>query len=83
MRTRIIGFGVAFALLLLGALARPAALEAQGPEGRWPLQPNSPGNRTLAPFMEGWYENEDGTYSISFEYLNLNQDTLVIPVGGG
>jgi hypothetical protein len=33
--------------------------------------------------MEGWYENEDGTYSISFGYLNLNQDTLVIPVGGG
>ena len=79
---------VAVALLLWGPLAGPAgptALEAQvtgpGPDGRWPLQPDSPGNRTLAPFMEGWYANEDGTYSISFGYLNLNEDTLYIPVG--
>ena len=81
MHVRIWVFGVAFALLLWGPLADPAALEAQGPNGRWPLQPNDPEDRTLAPFMEGWYENEDGTYSISFGYLNLNQDTLEIPVG--
>jgi hypothetical protein len=31
--------------------------------------------------MEGWYANEDGTYSISFGYLNLNQDTVEIPLG--
>ena len=81
---------VAFALLLWGPLAGPAGpavLEAQvtgpGPDGRWPLQPSSPGNRTLAPFMEGWYANEDGTYSISFGYLNANEDTLVIPLGDG
>ena len=75
----------AVALLLWGALAGPAALEAQvvgpGPDGRWPLQPNSPRNHTLAPFMEGWYENEDGTYTISFGYSNANLDTLYIPVG--
>ena len=77
--------GVAFALLLWGAVAGPAGLEAQvtgpGPDGRWPLQPNSPGNHILAPFMEGWYENEDGTYTISFGYSNANLDTLYIPVG--
>ena len=78
--------GVAFALLLWGAAAGPAALEAQvvrgpGPDGRWPLQPNSPGNHILAPFMEGWYANEDGTYTISFGYSNANLDTLYIPVG--
>ena len=79
---------VAFALLLWGPLAGPTgpvALEAQvtgpGPDGRWPLQPRSPGNRVLAPFMEGWYANEDGTFSISFGYLNANEDTLYIPVG--
>ena len=85
MQIRTTVGGVACALLLWGALAGPAALEAQvtgpGPDGRWPLQPNSPGNRTLAPFMEGWYENEDGTFSISFGYLNANQDTLRIPLG--
>ena len=85
MQIRMTVGGVAFALLLRGALAGPTALEAQvtgpGPDGRWPLQPNAPGNRTLAPFMERWYANEDGTFSISFGYLNLNDDTLYIPVG--
>ena len=31
--------------------------------------------------MEGWYANEDGTFSISFGYLNANDDTLKIPLG--
>jgi len=73
--------GVAFTLLLCGFVAGPAVLEAQGPDGRWPLQPSSPGNNTLAPFAEGWYENPDGTYSLSFGYVNTNLDTLYIPVG--
>ena len=82
---------VTVALLLCGVLggpvvlAGPAALEAQvsgpGPDGRWPLQPRSPGNRHLAPFMEGWYANEDGTFSISFGYLNANSDTMIVPLG--
>ena len=87
MQVRMMMGGVAVALLLWGPLAVPTVLEAQvtgpGPDGRWPLQPASPGNRTLAPFMEGWYENEDGTFSISFGYLNANEDTLVIPLGEG
>ncbi len=83
MQIRMTVGGVAFALLLSGVLAGPAALEAQGPgpDGRWPLQPRAPGNRYLAPFMEGWYENEDGTFSISFGYLNANEDTIQIPLG--
>ena len=85
MKMRMAVGGVAFALLLFGALASPAELEGQvtgpGPDGRWPLQPRSPGNRHLAPFMEGWYANEDGTFSISFGYLNANEDTLEIPLG--
>ena len=82
---------VTVALLLCGVLggpvvlAGPAVLEAQvsgpGPDGRWPLQPRSPGNRHLAPFMEGWYANEDGTFSISFGYLNANSDTMIVPLG--
>ena len=78
--------GVAVALLLSGAAAGPAVLDAQvvvpdASDGRWPLQPTSPGNNTLAPFFEGWYANEDGTYSLSFGYVNTNLDTLYIPVG--
>ncbi len=77
--------GVALTLALSGILAGPAVLEAQrtapGPDGRWPLQPLSADNHILAPFMEGWYENEDGTYTISFGYSNSNLDTLYIPIG--
>ena len=84
MRMPITVRGVSLALLW-GVLVGPDALEAQvtgpGPDGRWPLQPGAPGNRHLAPFMEGWYANEDGTFSISFGYLNANDDTLKIPLG--
>jgi hypothetical protein len=78
--------GVALALVLSGTVIGPAALEAQvvvpaASDGRWPLQPTAPGNNTLAPFGEGWYANEDGTFSLSFGYVNLNLDTLYIPVG--
>ena len=57
--------GMALSLLLSGTLAGPATLEAQvtvpdASDGRWPLQPTSPGNNTLAPFGEGWYANPDG-----------------------
>jgi len=31
--------------------------------------------------MEGWYANEDGTFSISFGYLNANSDTMIVPLG--
>ncbi len=78
--------GMALALLLSGTLAGPAILEAQvvvpdASDGRWPLQPTAPGNNTLAPFSEGWYANPDGTFSLSFGYVNTNLDTLYIPVG--
>jgi hypothetical protein len=35
----------------------------------------------VAPFLEGWFTNPDGTFSFSFGYLNLNGDTVDIPVG--
>lgn len=73
--------GAILGLVVTVVLAGSAPLEGQGPNGRWPLQPRGPGGRTLAPFMEGWYANDDGTYSISFGYLNLNEETLRIPVG--
>ena len=81
MRMRMTVGGVALVLLLWGPWAGPAQLEAQGPAGRWPVQPGSPGNRVVAPFMEGWYANEDGTFSISLGVLNANQETIRIPLG--
>lgn len=69
------------AVAALGLVVSAAALDAQGPDGRWPLQPRSGVNRVIAPFMEGWYPNPDGTYSISFGYLNLNEGVVEIPLG--
>ena len=73
--------GMALGLLLGGMLAVPAA--AQGPDGRWPLQPRSGVSRYIAPFLEGWYNNGDGTYTYSLGYSNLNEETVEIPLGEG
>ena len=84
MRFRSMVGGVAFALLLCSAVAGPAALGAQAAAGRLLLQPPPPsgGQQNVIPFFEGWYANEDGTYTISFGYLNLNRESVVeIPVG--
>lgn len=81
MKLRATVTGAALGLLLGVAGSAPADLQAQGPDGRWPLQPSTGHNRIIAPFMEGWYENEDGTFSISFGYFNLNDETVEIPLG--
>lgn len=81
MKARMTVGAVALGLALGAASFVPAPLAAQGPEGRWPLQPVSGVGRVVAPFLEGWYTNPDGTFSYSFGYLNLNGDTVEIPVG--
>lgn len=83
MRFRSTVVGVALALFLGGLLTGPDALEAQAPDGRrWSLQPRPPGGyQLIIPFMEGWYENEDGTYTISFGYRNQQREVVQIPVG--
>ena len=81
MKARMTAGGVALGLILAGASMVPAPLQAQGPEGRWPLQPVSEIGRVVAPFLEGWYANPDGTFSFSFGYLNLNGDTVEIALG--
>jgi hypothetical protein len=36
----------------------------------------------VSPFFEGWYENPDGSYSLSFGYFNRNREqALTLPVG--
>jgi len=81
MKVRLTVGGAALGFLLSSALAAPAPAAAQGPDGRWPLQPSSGVGRVVAPFLDGWYANEDGTYSYSFGYLNLNDEVVYLPVG--
>ena len=47
-----------------------------------PLAPHSGKGQTVTPAFEGWYRNQDGTYSLSFGYFNRNlEEALEIPIG--
>lgn len=47
-----------------------------------PLAPTPPEGQRVAPFFDGFYENADGTVSLSFGYSNLNATEVVeIPLG--
>ena len=57
---------------------------AQAPQTprQWPLAPIPPDNQRVAPFFDGFYENPDGTITLSFGYSNLNREkTIEIPLG--
>jgi hypothetical protein len=46
------------------------------------LAPVREAGQTVTPVFEGWYRNPDGTFSLSFGYLNRNSREVVeIPVG--
>jgi len=65
-------------LVLLLALAGPS--EAQ----ELPLSPVAASGLSVTPVYEGWYENPDGSYTLSFGYYNRNaEETLDVPLGDG
>jgi hypothetical protein len=71
--------GVVFGLAALA----PRPVEAQDWTRReYPLAPpNSKGN-FVAPYFDGFYQNEDGTYTLSFGFMNRNDSDLIeIPLG--
>jgi hypothetical protein len=72
-RTRVaIGLAVALAVSVAGSL------EAQ----QNPIARQQPKGLGVTPNFEGWYQNPDGTYTLSFGVLNRNtQQVLDIPVG--
>ena len=50
--------------------------------GQLPLAPVSSQGQTITPVYEGWYENPDGTFSLSWGYFNRNSEEVVgIPIG--
>ena len=79
-RPTALGAIVLVSVTLGGVAPVPAALAAQEP---WPLQPTSRTERVIAPFLEGWYLNDDQTITYSFGYLNMNEETVEIPIGEG
>ncbi|MQA89046.1 MAG: hypothetical protein GEU90_02245 [Gemmatimonas sp.] len=71
----------ALALALTGLSFVPAV--AQEAELQFKqLKPLKPSGDIVAPFFDGWYPNPDGTYTLSFGYMNRNTREIVdIPVG--
>ncbi|HSH75901.1 MAG TPA: hypothetical protein VLA09_09490, partial [Longimicrobiales bacterium] len=79
MRNRlVVACSLAAALLLT---ASPLAAQDTR-DRRLPLGPNRPSGEGVAPFLEAWYANPDGTYTLSFGYFNFNlEEALEIPIG--
>jgi hypothetical protein len=70
------------AMFLASALS--VALTAAPVRGQqpWLNSPLGEGSQPVFPFFEGWYDNGDGTYTLSFGYLNRNATTVIeIPHG--
>lgn len=69
---------IAGALALALGVAWTGSLAAQ----ENPLAIRQPKGLGVSPNFEGWYQNPDGTYTLSFGYVNLNtEEILSIPVG--
>ncbi len=74
MRARHVLVAVAVVLPVTGGVI-PAAAQR-------PLGTRSASGLTVTPVFEGWYENADGSYSISFGYFNRNLEEIIeVPVG--
>ena len=75
----LIGCGVAALMLLLDS---PLASQIDTRDRRLPLGPNRPAGEAVAPFLEAWYANPDGTYTLSFGYFNFNtKESVEVPIG--
>jgi hypothetical protein len=67
------------ALLAIGA-GVPSVDARQ--QARLPLSPGAPGGAGVAPFFDGWYANPDGSFTLSFGFMNRNSEEVVdIPLG--
>ena len=48
----------------------------------FPLAPPNAHGNFVAPFFDGYFTNEDGTYTLSFGFMNRNDEDLIeIPLG--
>lgn len=70
-------FGAA-AALVIGVLA----LAAPPGAAQLPLAPPRDTGQSVTPAFEGWFENEDGTFSLLVGYFNRNfKETFDVPIG--
>ena len=58
--------------------AFPGLAQAQDwTQREFPLAPPNALNNIVAPYFDGFYQNEDGSYTLSFGFLNRNESELI------
>jgi hypothetical protein len=73
--------GRSFVVFVVVVTAAIGVVAAQAPR-QWPLAPVPPDGQRVAPFFDGFYQNPDGTITLSFGYSNFNREqTIEIPLG--
>ena len=66
------------ALTAACAATLPLCADAQDWTRReFPLAPPNATGNFVAPYFDGFYRNEDGTYTLSFGFLNRNDEDLI------
>lgn len=68
-------------ILLVAMFATAPGAGAQTPER--PLRPSPAVGIPIIPYMEGWYDNGDGSVTVSFGYHNRNKAMVRVPLGDG
>ena len=77
-RSEMRPFTVLAAGMLVVLFATPFAADAQSRDAPIPYDVG----QSASPSFEGWYPNDDGSFSLSFGYFNRNyEQTLDIPIG--
>lgn len=87
-RHRLLAAPVALTVMLCAAahvLVAQRASErrvANPGETQFDVQLLRPSGGPVIPIFEGWYQNSDGTYELSFGYFNVNtEEALDLPLG--
>ncbi len=66
------------ALTVWSAVIVPLPVDAQDWTRReFPLAPPNSNDNFVAPYFDGFYQNEDGTYTLSFGFMNRNDAELI------
>ncbi len=83
-RSRLRPAGLLVALVFMLSAPLGAQQTPQGTPRTSALQmvPAQPRGDVIIPFFDGWMENDDGTFTLSFAFLNRNLEEVVdIPLG--
>jgi hypothetical protein len=77
-RTKVQGLKITITLSVLGMATLTVGVAAQDwTQREFPLAPSNSSDNFVAPYFDGFYQNEDGTYTLSFGFMNRNDEDLI------